>query len=589
MFDAEDMSSGGGMVDVFLSYAQADRAAAERLAEALKRIGLRVFWDSTLLPGDNYERTVAEYLRSADAVVVLSSHASGRSQVVHQEAQVALQNGKLLVVRIDDAPLPIPYRDQVALDFSRWRGDTDTREFEELVRGVRELSRRRRLADQIGDERAGAPPPDAKSAGSDEVVDADFEELPARASAPPSAPPAPSRSASSAERFSKIERRRDDAERTASFGVAGRAAWDDAMRHVQPASARPASTSVTRARGGWATSVGLGLGLLGAGVAIGAYRDEIAQAIQAFIGLLTGGAGASGVYNGVAPPAGPRPPDAQPLDRVTASLFAPRECPRGDAIRVQIALHRSEDADAARADALEADPDAKRHGASRLSGEIARGSQITVRLIAPQDGTDGAPAPLKIVRSATERFEWDGERQAATFVLRADEAAKLGSADLAAMVFVDNRPVGSFAFILRVVEKETAGPTNNDVVAPRARAYKKVFISYAREDERDAALVNASYQAVSQETFWDLNSIRGGEEWRPRLEREVKAADLVLLLWSDASRRSDMVRQEARWALETAEARGAPDLWPVALTARMPDPWPEIAHLNIERLRLTAA
>jgi hypothetical protein len=40
------------MADVFISYAKADRSLASKLAAMLEAEGWKVWWDTTLIPGD---------------------------------------------------------------------------------------------------------------------------------------------------------------------------------------------------------------------------------------------------------------------------------------------------------------------------------------------------------------------------------------------------------------------------------------------------------------------------------------------------------------------------------------------------------
>ena len=82
-------------MQVFLSYAAADEQYAEKLARELqKQLDPREFkvwyhgWE--LLPGDNWAQKLGEALQESDAMVVLLSPASVRSEWVQREIQFAL-------------------------------------------------------------------------------------------------------------------------------------------------------------------------------------------------------------------------------------------------------------------------------------------------------------------------------------------------------------------------------------------------------------------------------------------------------------------------------------------------------------------
>ncbi|MFL5312546.1 MAG: toll/interleukin-1 receptor domain-containing protein [Myxococcales bacterium] len=66
---------------VFLSYASDDRAVARKIADQLRQAKLYV-WDveDELEPGDDWHRTTSEALSTSDAMVVVLSPKSVRSQ-----------------------------------------------------------------------------------------------------------------------------------------------------------------------------------------------------------------------------------------------------------------------------------------------------------------------------------------------------------------------------------------------------------------------------------------------------------------------------------------------------------------------------
>lgn len=79
---------------LFLSYATADRDAAVRLADDLRKAGLEVRAGADLIadlsPGQDWASAVIDELEDADTVLVLLSPASERSERVVAEASLAL-------------------------------------------------------------------------------------------------------------------------------------------------------------------------------------------------------------------------------------------------------------------------------------------------------------------------------------------------------------------------------------------------------------------------------------------------------------------------------------------------------------------
>lgn len=72
-----------------------------------------------------------------------------------------------------------------------------------------------------------------------------------------------------------------------------------------------------------------------------------------------------------------------------------------------------------------------------------------------------------------------------------------------------------------------------------------VFISYTRADQPQAALIAAAFEAEGYSVFYDVDLVPG-DSWDQRIEKELAAAKAVVVLWSQASRDRQWVRNEAR-------------------------------------------
>lgn|SRR5690348_4201994 len=80
-------------MQVFLSYVQADEAFAKALSAQLIRRGISVWTtDYDLLPGDNVWLRIGDALQKSNAMVVLISPDSMRSEYVRHEIEYALGN-----------------------------------------------------------------------------------------------------------------------------------------------------------------------------------------------------------------------------------------------------------------------------------------------------------------------------------------------------------------------------------------------------------------------------------------------------------------------------------------------------------------
>jgi hypothetical protein len=98
------------MSDVFISYAQEDRAAAARVADAMTANGWSVWWDRNIPVGRSYSEEIERELDAARCVVVLWSKASIKSQWVQSEAAEGASRRILVPVCIEDVRPPLEFR-----------------------------------------------------------------------------------------------------------------------------------------------------------------------------------------------------------------------------------------------------------------------------------------------------------------------------------------------------------------------------------------------------------------------------------------------------------------------------------------------
>jgi hypothetical protein len=78
-------------MQVFFSYAAADRELASDLAAGLKKEGYEVWLaDDRLYPGDNWSLAIGRALEESDAMVVLLSPEAARAESVQREIDYAL-------------------------------------------------------------------------------------------------------------------------------------------------------------------------------------------------------------------------------------------------------------------------------------------------------------------------------------------------------------------------------------------------------------------------------------------------------------------------------------------------------------------
>jgi adenylate cyclase len=127
------------MAEVFISYASATKAEAERVAGAIRALGYSVWRDDELPPHRTYSEVIEERLRAAKAVVVVWSKAAAASQWVRAEADLARQEGKLVQVVVDGSLPPMPFNQIQCADLTGWKGEAGHPQWRKVAASLAEL------------------------------------------------------------------------------------------------------------------------------------------------------------------------------------------------------------------------------------------------------------------------------------------------------------------------------------------------------------------------------------------------------------------------------------------------------------------
>lgn len=116
---------------------------------------------------------------------------------------------------------------------------------------------------------------------------------------------------------------------------------------------------------------------------------------------------------------------------------------------------------------------------------------------------------------------------------------------------------------------------------PLASQTARVFISYRSQDP-DLSLAQNFYEvikAAGHQVFMAGESIRLGENWPQRIDRELERCDYFLLLLSPQSATSEMVTEEVRRAKQLRDLRS--ERKPLILPIRVNFPWSEPLNYDL--------
>ncbi len=225
------------------------------------------------------------------------------------------------------------------------------------------------------------------------------------------------------------------------------------------------------------------------------------------------------------------PVETAPAD---ATAFAPKKLRRGTPELVRIVIHQPQDLKAVIKQARQIDPTTDAAPSGMKVGDVPLGSSVGVMLEVRGAACDGA----------IQRRTWQGEPIDFNFTADAEENVK--QAVFLARVFVNDAQIGVLAFTRPIGGPKKSAASADSV---RLKRHKRVFLSYSSKDRETVSAIATAYEAAGVEHFFDRTSLKSGEEWSPRLRREIDRADLFHLCWSKSAAGSEWVEKEAEHAL----------------------------------------
>lgn len=117
-FNAGNCKGNCHLADIFVSYASSDRSKVEPFVAHLEAAGFSVWWDRQLQGGSMFSREIEAEVKQARVVLVVWSPDALESRWVADEAELALQTGKLVPITLGGVQAPMGFRQLHALDFS---------------------------------------------------------------------------------------------------------------------------------------------------------------------------------------------------------------------------------------------------------------------------------------------------------------------------------------------------------------------------------------------------------------------------------------------------------------------------------------
>lgn len=187
---------------------------------------------------------------------------------------------------------------------------------------------------------------------------------------------------------------------------------------------------------------------------------------------------------------------------------------------------------------------------------VAQNTTVTITLASPD-----------LDFEQTETQTWQGRFLNFIFCAEIPQSYEKHQALFTANVYFNNVIATRLRFTMDCfTSKKRLSVTREDVLT--------AFMSYASQDRRHVAslIMGMKKARPDMDIFFDVESLRSGEDWELALRREIKDRDILFLCWSQNAKESKWVDMEWHYALQN---KGIDAIEPIPLVSPTVCPPPE--------------
>ena len=130
------------MPQMMLSHSRDNRQFVDKLAIALRKRGLDIWYDCDLHPGDDFRKEIRQQIITSPSVLVVWSKSACHSKWVPAEADLADSHNKLLQVISEPCDLPLPFGNKNYTDLTGWNGYPSADEINKIIAAAGHLIER---------------------------------------------------------------------------------------------------------------------------------------------------------------------------------------------------------------------------------------------------------------------------------------------------------------------------------------------------------------------------------------------------------------------------------------------------------------
>lgn len=234
------------------------------------------------------------------------------------------------------------------------------------------------------------------------------------------------------------------------------------------------------------------------------------------------------------------------LDKVQFSAVAPKTFVKGDYSVIEILMYEEAFRHVVQEAIDNADDPVKETKSGFLTAE--REAKITVMISSPDFE----------IEDNTESQIWKGGYLSFSFAVEVPEQYKKRQILFVASVYINDIIATRLKFVAKcksLIEQKIE-VTREDVLS--------AFVSYASQDRNRVAMIIQGMKKArpDMDIFFDVDSLRSGDDWEKALWREIDKRDVLFLCWSKHARDSKWVDAEWRYAFKN---KGPDSIEPVPI------------------------
>lgn len=234
------------------------------------------------------------------------------------------------------------------------------------------------------------------------------------------------------------------------------------------------------------------------------------------------------------------------LDKVQFSALAPKTFIKNDYSIIEIFMYEEAFRDVVQEAIANAEAPVKETKSGILTAE--REAKITVTLSSPDI----------VIEDNTESQTWQGNYLNFSFAVEVPEQYKKRQILFVASVYFNDIIATRLKFVAKckTLTEQKIEVTREDVLS--------AFVSYASQDRNRVAMIIQGMKKArpDMDIFFDVDSLRSGDDWEKALWREIDKRDVLFLCWSKYARDSKWVDAEWRYAFKN---KGPDSIEPVPI------------------------